>query len=744
MRAMNIKRNFFTAFLLVFFISNIYAVNFSSLNLSSDDRLFFKAEFEGQNAFFISNLNDRSIQQITVLPEKMYLVDSGKTILALNHFGAVKIPVSGGLPQPLPGYPSFTQNNIPLKGRLQEIAPSPCGRWFLHLNPVSRGYGNLLLINIETGEQKIVSERVELPGSDFPARWSYDSRMFVYEKGGRLYYFPIIDDISVLIDERFRMLGEGGITSVTWAADRSFYYLSGNILYRVINPELFTRTIYGDFLSIGNVACVLPFDFDPGFDRYWIAPDSGALLVKKGTRSLFYFLLGENRTNSYPVLPHIPVPFGAENFNIFWPLSGYLTVCYSVQGVTAALRFETDNNGVISQTAARNAPSSPNGALSPDGTRAVFWGETGLEVWDYVNWRLLQRPLSNPVYSCSWISARQLVAGHSLFTEEIDVSGVVYSRRRISLSTADEAGFEETFRGPSRVLIRIGTSWYANDATSAGGTWTSAANIPLRQVSLASARFRVFLEPLSSGHFKNTIMIRNLQSTGSSSIVSAFTPNAVFNMGRQKQVALCFDLYDDDTGLQQVLQVLRRFNIRATFFVNGEFIRRSPAAASVIANSGHEVASMFYAPIDFSDTRYRVTQEFIAQGLARNEDEFNRATGRELSVIWHPPFYRNSALIASASSANGYMMVERTIDPNDWVSREDALRHNIRQIPPAEIIDQIVTAIENSANGAVVPVRLGLLQGGRDEYLYQRISVLIDALIRSGYEIVPVSSVLYR
>jgi len=742
---MNSRSVFLAALLSVFLIFNLYAVNFSSLNLSGDDRLLFKAEFEGQNAFFIASLNDRSIQQITVLPEKMYLVDSGKTILALNHFGAVKIPVTGGgLPQPLPGYPSFTNNNIPLKGRLQDIAPSPCGNWILHLDPVSRGYGNLLLINIENGGQKIVSERVELPGSDFPARWSHDSRLFVYEKGGRLYYFPIIDDVSVLIDERFRMIGEGGITSVLWASDRSFYYLSGSILYRVINPELFTRTIYGDFLSIGDVVAVLPFDFNPGFDRYWIAPDSGAILIKKGTRSLFYFLLGENRNNPGVVLPHIPIPFGTENLNVFWPLSGFLTIVYSAQGRTSALRFEIDANGGISQAAARNVPSSPNGVLSPDGTRAVFWGETGLEVWDYVNWRLLQRPLTNPVYSCSWINNRQFIAGHSLYTEEIDISGVVYSRRRISLSTADEAGFEETFRGPSRVLVRIGSSWYANDASTAGGSWTSAANIPLRQVSLASARFRVFLEPLPSGHFKNTIMIRNLQSTGTVSFVSAFTPNAVFSMNRQKQVALCFDLYDDDTGLQQVLQALRRFNIRATFFLNGEFIRRSPAAALAAVNAGHEMASMFYAPIDFSNTRYRLTQEFIAQGLARNEDEFNRATGRELSIIWHPPFYRNSALISSTSSANGYVMVERTIDPNDWISREDALRLNIRQIPPAEIVDQIIAAVESRANGAVIPVRLGLLQGGRDEYLYQRISVLLDALIRSGYEIVPVSSVLYR
>jgi hypothetical protein len=52
--------------------------------------------------------------------------------------------------------------------------------------------------------------------------------------------------------------------------------------------------------------------------------------------------------------------------------------------------------------------------------------------------------------------------------------------------------------------------------------------------------------------------------------------------------------------------------------------------------------------------------------------------------------------------------------------------------------------IGQKENGAVVPLRIGLLPGGRDEYLFQRIDVLLDALIRSGVGIVPVSAVTGR
>jgi peptidoglycan/xylan/chitin deacetylase (PgdA/CDA1 family) len=207
------------------------------------------------------------------------------------------------------------------------------------------------------------------------------------------------------------------------------------------------------------------------------------------------------------------------------------------------------------------------------------------------------------------------------------------------------------------------------------------------------------------------------------------------------EIALCFDLYDDDTGLPHVLAALRRNNIRATFFLNGDFIRRNPAAAAAIAEAGHETASLFYAPLDFSDSRYRITQEFITRGLARNEDEFFNATGRELSLLWHPPFFRSSSLINNAASAAGYFTVERTIDPGDWLSRGDAVRLNLRQTTPSQMIE---TIIETKSASAVVPVRLGLLPGGRDEYLFQRIDVLLDALLRSGCVIVPVSTVTGR
>jgi peptidoglycan/xylan/chitin deacetylase (PgdA/CDA1 family) len=726
------------AFLAVF---PVWGISFNDLILSNDDRLLFRTDFENQQTLFISRLTDLSMQQLTAFPEKLEVVNNGRTILAHSRFGTARIPAAGGLPSPVPGFPSFATGTVPLKGRAQSYAASADGRWLLYVEPVSPAFGKLLLIEMTSGTKWTVCEKIELPSVDFPARWSPDSRLFVYAKGDRLFYYPILSDLNVMADERFRQIGPGGITSVLWGQHGDFYYFTGNTLYRVINPELFTRTIYGDFLSIGEVAATLPFNFEPGFDRYWIAPGSGSLLVNKRNKSLFFFMLGEQQFNN-STLPHIMLPQGAGNISVLWSSTGQrmpeqLTIISSLQNEIKVWRYEINEKEITSVKTA-SVPSSSNGLVSGDGARAIFWGERGLELWDYTAWRPIARLSDTPVLSCAWLGSREILAGNARFIESINVNGNTdFTRRIICLSgSVEQYGFEDG--RSNRILARMGTDWFVTDGRNG---WTPAANPQLQNVFLSSDRFRIFLEPQSTGPFKNIPMIRNTIAVGTVPLISNHSSSAAYTQGRPMQIALCFDLYDDDTGVSQVLNTLRRYNIRATFFMNGDFIRRNPTAAAAIAQAGHETASLFYAPIDLSDSRYQVSAQYIAQGLARNEDEFFRATGKELSLLWHPPFYRSSPLINSAAAAAGYTTASRSADFGDWISRDEALRLGLRQLSASNIIEQI---IEKKSHGAVIPVRLGLNSGGRDDYLYQRIDVLLDALLRSGCEIVPVSAVIRR
>jgi peptidoglycan/xylan/chitin deacetylase (PgdA/CDA1 family) len=307
------------------------------------------------------------------------------------------------------------------------------------------------------------------------------------------------------------------------------------------------------------------------------------------------------------------------------------------------------------------------------------------------------------------------------------------------LSSADLFGFDER---ADRIYANAGGAWFATDGRS---PWTEVSNPVPRPPSQASSRYRVYLERQSSGPYENIPMIRNTVTVGTEPLLRRVSYNGAGDgdgrtggaQGSLREIAVCFDLYDDATGLPEVLQTLRLFGIRATFFVNGEFIRRYPGALQDIAVEGHEIGSMFFAPIDLSDSRYQIQGDFISRGLARNEDEFFKATGRELSLLWHAPYFAVSSDTVSAAAKSGYKTIFRDVDPLDWVTRENTKTGALSQFSASEIIDRIIS---RKKPGSIVPIRLGLLPGGRPDYLYSRLGVLLDALVKGGYSVVPVSA----
>ncbi|MCL1812173.1 MAG: polysaccharide deacetylase family protein [Treponema sp.] len=754
-------------------------IRFSGLDLAEDNRLLFSAASSGggsvnQSALFIAALPNRSVSMLSAFPEKMELIDGGKTIIVHNTFGSQQLPVTGGLPRSFPGFSAFTDT----PGlRVESTSASSNGRWLLYVEPETSARGTLVLLDGVSGRKIRVSADIERPGRYFPALWGADSRGFLYAKEGRLYFYSVVTEAAPP-DERYRVIGEGAIPSLYWDKGEVFYYLRSSTVYRVRSNELFARTLYSGFLDLGEVAGKIPFNFDPNFDRYWISPDGLSLILCKGGRNLFYYPLGiqSDTETDFASLPYIMAPRSGSRINVLWSSDGIATVLI---GSTSSLRinpsasdytaaYRLSSRGIEAASKAFQTLDNPpafEAALSPDGSRIVFWGRDGLFLYDYKSWKLLAKPVSQPVYSCLWVKNDELIIGGEERIESVRLSGnAITERKLICLSTASRYGFEPS---PSRQIAAFsGDTWYATDGEN---PWTAVRTPSLKDTTLVSGRYRVYLED-RAGFFENVPMIRNVVSVGTfplfenevkpkdrspgipgvsgsaaanPSIIPVSDESYVFNHGVRaiRQIALCFDIYDDSSGLSAVLDALGRFGIKATFFVNGEFIRRHPQAAKDLALSGHEIGSMFYAHMDLSDARYRIDRTFVERGLARNEDEYYKTTGRELALLWHPPYYALSKEIADAAAAVGYRTIGRDIDSRDWLPSGEARRLGIEQLSAADMIDNIVDAVQG---GSIVPIRLGLLEGGRADYLFNSMEVLLDALVQEGYEIVSVSTLAGR
>ena len=181
--------------------------------------------------------------------------------------------------------------------------------------------------------------------------------------------------------------------------------------------------------------------------------------------------------------------------------------------------------------------------------------------------------------------------------------------------------------------------------------------------------------------------------------------------------------------------MLEDFGIRGTFFINGEFIRRYPMETCQIVASGSRCASGFFTAADLLSKDFEIDADFIRRGLARNEDEFLAATGKELDLMWHAPHYRSNQMMIDAGGSTGYMYIDAWNEINDRVSFEDSVSDKkSRYLGADEIIS--LTA-ENLHDGMVISVDVGNIRGSRFDYVYEKIHALIKTILLAGYEIVP-------
>ena len=756
-------------------------LSFSDLDLSAEDQLLFRSRVDAQgrisqSALFLTRLTDLQLTQLTVFPETMELLESANTLQIRNAFGTIRLPLEGALPQPIQGFPAISEGFLPLGGNSEGIAASPDGKWLLYLEQRSAGFGDLLLINVQDGSRISVAVGVERSGRQFPGTWSPDSRVFLYSKKGNLYYQTIATpplNAPGYMDERYRQIGPGGRGAVSWGQGGEFFYLRGSTIFQVRGSELFARTVYESFLEAGTPLGQLPLEFNSEFDSFWMAPDSRSLLFLKGGRNLFYISLdasshapwasGNAEPGWYPLrempepgavaLPYLSLPWNTAGVEVLWSPQGLITILARITGTgqTQALAYRLN-----AQTPDRGfAPLPVSGAegtiLSGNGRWAIRFGSGGAFLYDYAAWQPRLALSTAPCYSALWRGDSQILLGNAERIELLSLGPdpsdhpAIGSRELICLSGADRVGFEAA---TGRILARSGDAWYATDGES---PWEERSQPPtLREPSLVSGRYRVFLENQNSGPFSNLPMIRNTASVGTAPLLhSGFfarpsswqSPSKGAQADASRYVALAFDCYDDATGLSQVLDALSVYGITATFFLNGDFIRRNPLEVKALSLSGHELGSLFYAPIDFTDLRYAIAEDFIARGLARNEDEFYQSSGMELSLLWHPPYYTISEEMVAAAARAGYVTVKGDVDPRDWVTLEDSRALQLTLERSAQIIDRIMGEISSCR---VIPIRLGLLPGGRPDYLFNHIEALLDALLREGYSIVPVSAALPR
>src|SRR6267142_2444209 len=196
-------------------------------------------------------------------------------------------------------------------------------------------------------------------------------------------------------------------------------------------------------------------------------------------------------------------------------------------------------------------------------------------------------------------------------------------------------------------------------------------------------------------------------------------------------IALTFDDGPDPLWTPAILDILKRENVSATFFIIGKNGQTYPDLMRRIVNEGHEIGNHTFThpnlgeiPLSLTELELNATQRLIESLVGRS------------TVLFRPPYFGDAEADkpqdvepAILAQEMGYLMVGVRIDPDDW------------KLPVTA--DQIVDRTMQRAMDANPDTRGQVIllhdSGGNRSATIEALPRLIHDLREKGFRFVPVS-----
>ena len=185
----------------------------------------------------------------------------------------------------------------------------------------------------------------------------------------------------------------------------------------------------------------------------------------------------------------------------------------------------------------------------------------------------------------------------------------------------------------------------------------------------------------------------------------------------QKIVAISFDAAWGNEDTQQLIDILAKYDVKATFFVVGEWVDKYPESVKALADAGHEV-------MNHSNDHAHMTklskEEIIADVNACN-DKIEAVTGVRPTLI-RPPYGEYDDNVITAIRSIGMEPIQWDVDSLDW-----------KDLSAADITQRVTSKVQA---GSIVLFHNAAL------HTPEALPGIIEKLLQDGYTFVPISQII--
>ena len=187
----------------------------------------------------------------------------------------------------------------------------------------------------------------------------------------------------------------------------------------------------------------------------------------------------------------------------------------------------------------------------------------------------------------------------------------------------------------------------------------------------------------------------------------------------EKKVSLTFDATWGNEYTADILATLDQYGVKSTFFLCGYWLEKYPDDVRRIAAMGHEIGNHSWTHPHMST----LSKSQIETEIMLTHDLIKNLTGQS-STVFRPPFGEYNNLLIETAAELGYYTIQWSVDSLDW-----------KDVTADYIYQRIMGSVEP---GAII------LMHNNGRYTAEVIKRIIPELQAQGYELVPVSQLIYK
>lgn len=187
------------------------------------------------------------------------------------------------------------------------------------------------------------------------------------------------------------------------------------------------------------------------------------------------------------------------------------------------------------------------------------------------------------------------------------------------------------------------------------------------------------------------------------------------------QIAISFDAAWGNEDTRRILEILKKNNVKATFFMTGGWVESYPDDVRAIYADGHDLGNHSQNHKNMS----QLSDEECKQELLSVHERVKELTGYEM-FLFRPPYGDYDNHVITNARSIGYYSIQWDVDSLDW-----------KDYGTTSIINT-VTRHKHLGNGSIILCHNGA------KYTAEALDSLIQELKAQGYTFVPLSELIYR